>query len=255
MKLKTGSPVKSANRAFDILEYVAASPASPSFSQMLTDLEIPRSSLFHLLNNLLARRYLAQDPATDRYSLGEQIRILARKISGPTLPAIVSPFLKQLTNDLNETSAFYVKTGDTVEAIASATSTQALAYTMKSGERAPLYAVSGGKIVLAKMPMEQLDEYLRRVKLEPLTEKTISSKRRLREELEAARRNGFAHSQEEFTPGIIGIATAVEYDDRFYGALNLAVPMVRYTREREAVFRRQLGSVAASLGKAIASRE
>ncbi|WP_342713129.1 IclR family transcriptional regulator [Bradyrhizobium sp. B124] len=255
MKLKSDSSVKSADRAFDILEYVADAAEPPSFSQMLADLEIPRSSLFHLLNNLLARRYLAQDPATDRYRLGEHVLTLARKISAPALPTIVTPFLKQLTGELNETSGFYVRTGDAVEAAASATSTQALAYTMKVGERAPLYAVSGGKVALAKMSAEQLDEYLRQVKLEPITEKTIRSRKQLREELISVRRSGFAYSHEEFTPGIIGIARAVEHRGRFYGALNLAVPAARYNREREVVFRRQLDAIAASLGKAIASRE
>ena len=48
MKPNPNAAVKSADRAIDILEYVADAPAPPSFSGMLTQLGIPRSSLFHL---------------------------------------------------------------------------------------------------------------------------------------------------------------------------------------------------------------
>jgi IclR family transcriptional regulator, acetate operon repressor len=254
MKPDLNSSVKSADRAFDILEYVADAAEAPSFSQMLAELGIPRSSLFHLLNNLLARRYLDQDQATERYRLGDSIRLLAKKASNPPLAMIVSPFLKRLTGELNETSGFYVRVEDEVEAIASATSNQALAYTMKVGERAPLYAVSGGKIVLARMPVGDLEAYLRAVKFEAFTPNTITSKRQLREELSAIRGGGFAYSHEEFTPGIIGIATPVEHDGHLLGALNLAVPVVRYDRDREVVFRRRLQAAAATLVQAIAAR-
>jgi len=254
MKPDLSSSVKSADRAFDILEYVADAAEPPSFSQMLADLGIPRSSLFHLLNNLLGRRYLDQDPSTERYRLGDNIRLLAKKISNPPLAIVVLPFLRRLTGELNETSGLYVRVGDEVEAIASATSNQALAYTMKVGERAPLYAVSGGKIVLARMPAGDLEAYLRRTKFEALTPSTITSRRRLRDELSAILESGFAYSHEEFTPGIIGIATAIEHDGRLLGALNLAVPTVRFNQDREIVFRRQLQSMAATLVQAIATR-
>jgi DNA-binding IclR family transcriptional regulator len=254
MKPNLNSSVKSLDRALDILEYVSDAAEPPSFSEMLAELRIPRSSLFHLLNNLLARHYLVQHPATDRYRLGDHIHELAKKISGPPLATIVLPILKQLTGELNETSGFYLRVGDTVEALASTTSNQALAYTMKVGERAPLYAVSAGKIALARTPTADLDEYLRKVTLEPITPRTIISKRRLREDLAVSRQSGFAYSYEEFTPGIVGIATAVEHNGRFLGALNLAVPTIRFTPARDVIFRRQLAAAASSLAEIIGSR-
>lgn len=254
MKLDPTSSVKSADRAFDIIEYVADAAEPPSFSQMLADLRIPRSSLFHLLNNLLGRGYLEQDAVTDRYRVGDHVRLLARKISGPPLATLVTPFLKQLTSELNETAGFYVRDGSTVETVASTTSSQALAYTMKVGERAPLYAVSSGKIMLSKMSTGDFDAYLKNLTFEAITPHTITSKRQLREDLSAVRQNGFAHSREEFTPGITGIATAVEHDGRLFGAVNLAVPTVRFNEEQETIFRRQLSSIAAALGQMLASR-
>lgn len=249
MKPEATSSVKSADRTFDILEYVADAAEPPSFSQLLADLGIPRSSLFHLLRNLMVRGYLEQDVDTERYRLGDRVRVLAERFKGPPLATVVLPFLRQLSGELNETSGFYIRVGDTVEAIASATSGQALAFTMKVGERAPLYAVSSGKIALAHLRPEELAAYLKRVSFDTITPNTLRSRQRLRDEVAASQREGFAYSREEFTPGITGIATAVAHEGRFFGALNLAVPTARFTSDREATFRRQLRAVAASLAQ------
>ncbi|QCK86582.1 IclR family transcriptional regulator [Phreatobacter aquaticus] len=254
MKSDAPAPVKSADRALDILEAVADAAEPPSFSRLMAELGIPRSSLFHLLNTLQSRGYLVQDGATARYRLGQRIGQLAERVGGPPLAAIVLPHLGQLSRAVNETSGFYVRAGDGIEAIASAASSQALAYTMKVGEKAPLYAVSAGKLWLAHMPPDEVAAYLERVSFEEITANTIRSKDRLRDEIAAARRDGFAYSREEFTPGITGIATAVTAGGRIVGALNLAVPTARFSQSQEAVFRRQMASTAAALSKALEAR-
>ena len=254
MKLNTEASVKSADRVFDILEYVADAPEPPSFSTMLADLGIPRSSLFHLLNNLLARKYLAQDQATERYRLGDQVRLLSQKVSGPSLSAVISPFLKDLTGELNETSGFYVQVHEAVEVVASVTSSQALAYTMKVGERAPLYAVSGGKIALTRMPGDTLDTYLREVKLEAFTPKTINSKRQLREELAVIEKKRIRLCQRRVHNRNHRDSDCGRVCWTLRRIANLAVPTVRFTQDRDIVFRRVLKSFANSIGQALASR-
>jgi DNA-binding IclR family transcriptional regulator len=160
MKLGHPPSVKSLDRGLDILEYVAGAPEPPSFSQLLGSLRIPRSSLFHLLTNLRSRNFLARDPQTERYRLGEGVVAIARKAPGPSLGDRITPFLHQLSIEVSETCGFYVQVGDSVEVVASAISTQALSYTMKVGMNAPLYAVSAGKIVLSDLRPQELSEYL-----------------------------------------------------------------------------------------------
>jgi IclR family transcriptional regulator, acetate operon repressor len=253
MKSPDTRSVKSADRALDILEQVAEAPEPLSFSQLLSGLGIPRSSLFHLLNNLLARGYLVQDGVSGRYFLGDKVLQLANRIRGPSLAAIVTPFLRELSAEFNETSAFYVRSGDAAEVVASISSSQALAYTMKAGERAPLYAISGGKIMLAHMSADEANSYFSRVRFEASTPNTIRSLSALRKEIAATRRDGFGYSREEFTAGITGLAIAVQDRSRFLGALNLAVPTARFTAEQEARFRNRMASVAAALSRALRS--
>lgn len=254
MKLTSTSAVKSLDRGLDILEYVAGCSEPPSFSQLLTSLGIPRSSLFHLLTNLLSRNFLEQDPNTERYRLGAAVVELARKAHRPSLGDRVTPFLRQLSVETGETCGFYARVAEQVEVVASAISTQALSYTMKVGMNAPLYAVSAGKIMLSELPAQELSQYLDGVTLAPVTPHTIRSRTRLKKEIQTVKTTGFAYSREEFTLGITAIATAVRSDSKFYGAINLAVPTARFTADRDADFREALRRAAQIIAKEV-SRE
>lgn len=246
MKLDTTSFVKSSERTLDILEFVANATEPPGFSQLRIGLGIPRSSLFHLLNTLINRRYLEQQESGG-YALGERVRQLGGVVAGPSLQTLVTPVLARLSGELNETSGFYVQVDDAVETIASVSGTQALTFTMKVGERAPLYAVSAGKIVLAHMPTDKLDAYLERVVFERITARTLDSRQKLAEQIEVARRDNFAYSHEEFTPGITGIATGIVHGKRFLGAINLAIPTARFDAAQTIRFRQELSATASAL--------
>jgi IclR family transcriptional regulator, acetate operon repressor len=254
MKLTSTAAVKSLDRGLDILEYVAGCSEPPSFSQLLVSLRIPRSSLFHLLTNLLSRNFLEREPNTERYRLGAEVVAIARKVHRPSLGDRVTPFLRQLSIETGETCGFYVQVADAVEVVASAISTQALSYTMKVGTNAPLHAVSAGKIMLSELPAQELSHYLARATLAAVTPHTIRSKARLKKEIQTIKATGFAYSREEFTLGITAIATAVRGESKLYGAINLAVPTARFTPSRDAVFHEALRRAAQIIAKEI-SRE
>jgi DNA-binding IclR family transcriptional regulator len=253
MKLSQTSSVKSLDRGLDILEFVAGCPEPPSFSQLLASLGIPRSSLFHLLTNLLSRKFLERDPRTERYRIGGEVVEIARKVRRPALGDRIKPFLHQLSLEVSETCGFYVQVGDSVEVVASAISTQALSYTMKVGMSAPLYAVSAGKIVLAELHADELRHYLARVTFAPVTPQTVRSKSRLKKEIQKIKSTGFAYSREEFTLGITAVAAAVRSEATFHGAINLAVPTARFTPDRDAEFREALRRTARMIAKEIGS--
>jgi len=254
MKPSQTSAVKSLNRGLDILEYVAGCSEPPSFSQLLGSLGIPRSSLFHLLTNLLSRKFLERDPKTERYRLGAELAEIGRKVQTPSLHDRLSPLLRQLSLETSETCGFYIQTGNSVEVVASAISTQALSYTMKAGMSAPLHAVSAGKIALSELGSEELSRYLAEAALAPVTPHTLRSKNALRKELQQVKATGFAYSREEFTLGISAIATAVRNGSKFCGAVNLAVPTARFTASRDAEFREALRRAARIIGNELARR-
>jgi DNA-binding IclR family transcriptional regulator len=251
MKFETAAPVKSADRVLDILETVAASGGRASFSSLMSGLAIPRSSLFQLLGNLAARGYLEQDEATSRYRLGEKIADLARSRPAPSLEQVVQPFLERLSSEARETAGFYVREGDYVTAIATQTGGQALTYTMLVSEKAPLYAISSGKIALSHMSNAEVKAYLARTEFEKFTPHTLSSSKHVLDQLPSIRKDGFAYAREEFTVGIIGIGTGVVMGGKLVGMLNLAVPSARFNKTAARQFQILLQRYASDIAIAI----
>lgn len=238
--------VKSASRALDLLEFLAEAQEPPTFAEIGQALDIPKSSLFQLLGNLTERGYVEPSDRKGRYKIGRRIVELAGKsLASMPLAALVQPVLRDLTDRVNETCGFYVQVGDMAETVAAQTARQALVYTMQVGERAPLYAVSAGKLILAYSDADWLDAYLERVRFEKFCANTIQTPGRLLREIEAARAEQVAYSHEEFTLGIIGVAAPVLLGSQMVGAINFAIPAPRFTPELAAVVPQKLREAAA----------
>lgn len=240
MKMTSIRKVKSADRTLDLLETLAKA-AEPMHAATLADaLNIPKSSLFHLLGTLTDRGYTEQ-LSGGAYQIGPMIEDLARsRGTGAQVPQIIEPVLADLCTSINETCSFNVQTGDEVEVVATKAGRQALTYTMQPGDLAPLYAVSSGKILLAEQSDAWVGGYLDRVRFETFTPHTIRSPERLQRDIDRARSEGFGFVEEEFTPGIVGLAVAIRRNGTTVGALNVAIPSVRCDSQKLSQVRQQL---------------
>jgi len=246
--------VKSADRVLDVLEYLAEAGAGCAFSKIAIDLGVPKSSLSQLLGNLIGRGYVRLDGAGGYWLADKCSDLAARALSATPFRQTLRRALEGLRDDVNETSAFYVRRDDKAEVLESIRSRQALVFMITVGDRIPLYAHSAGKIILAHMEPEEFELYLQRVTFERFTAHTIHSKEALRAEVDKARREGFAYAFEELSAGIKGMATAVALDGRLFGALNVAVPLARYTPQLEGRVKAKLPRLAAELAQAANAR-
>jgi hypothetical protein len=116
-----------------------------SASQLSAALEIPKSSLFHLIGTLIDRRYI-EDAGGGRYCLGPRLREIVNATEPEqNLARLMEPILQEFTNAIKETAGFSVERGDEVEVIGTQIGSHSLTFTMSRGDLAPLYAVSAGK--------------------------------------------------------------------------------------------------------------
>ena len=229
--------VKSANRVLDLFELLARWGDAMSHSDIADALAIPKSSLTQLLKTLVHRGYIEFAPATKTDRLGPAFAGLSQKTNDTrSLVELVAPILAEITEATRETSALNQLKGGMVEVVATALGPQRLGAHMRLGDVAPLYATSGGKMILAQLPDTMQREYLARVTFEPITPKTIRSRKALRQQLVAARKEGVAYSFEEFTPGIVGISVPILAEAGVpLGSLNVAMPSVRYSPATRAL--------------------
>lgn len=253
MKSVSLTRVKSADRTLDLFEALASSPAPMTAAELSRALGIPRSSLFHLAGTLIERGYLSLDDA-HRYHLTPRLADLARG-ARPAADVLrhLNPLISTLRDEINETFSFNAARDDQIEVLITHAGNQSLSYSMRTGDLAPLYAVSAGKVVLAAMTKDELDQYLGRVRYEGFTANTIQTHDRLLREIERVRSDGFGYVDEEFTPGIFGVAIGVNVDGRLIGAINVAIPKARVDTALLSKVRQRL-RVAASQAEAALSR-
>lgn len=252
----TEAGVKSATRVLDLLEYLARWGEACTHAEIADALDIPKSSLTQLLRTLVRRHYLTYSAEGKNYTLGPAVASLARRTSDSRdILDLALPALERITGTTRESSALNVLRGDHSEVVASHMSPHRFFYQMKVGDTAPLYATSGGKAILANLPEELLEEYLARVRLQPITPRTITDIEVLRKDLATARARGIATVEEEFTPGIAGLAMPILGPSGIaMASLNVAVPIARLDASLRELCVRALSEAVASVQKQLQQR-
>ena len=225
------SAVKSADRVLTLFELLGARGRAMSHTEISDALGIPKSSLTQLLRNMTARGWLSYEPASKSYSLGTAFTNLARYVVQPqNLVDVAGPVLARLTAQTSESSAMNLLQGNMAEVAATVLGPQRLVSHMRLGDVAPLYATSGAKVILAFLPADMQEDYLRQVSFERATPATIRSARALRAQLREIRQTGMAFSFDEWTPGITGMARPIlSPTGDVLASINVAVPSVRFT--------------------------
>jgi len=224
--------VKSADRVLTLFELLGRSGREMSHAEIAEVLGIPKSSLSQLLRNLVGRGWLAYGAETKGYTLGNAIIGIARAAAQRhDAVGLSRPILAELTAATHETSAFNVLSGDLAETVATVLGGETLLAVMRLGERSPLYTTSYGKVLLAHLSADVLEDYFARVDLVPLTAKSNCSVDALRLQIETIRREGVAYSFEEQTVGIVGTAGPVfGAGGDVVGAISVASPALRYDK-------------------------
>jgi IclR family pca regulon transcriptional regulator len=110
---------------------------------------------------------------------------------------------------VEESSSVSVLDGDDVVYLARVPTRRIMSVAISVGTRFPAYATSMGRVLLAGLGDEALDAALRRADLRRLTERTVTSTTELREEIERARRRGYAIVDEELELGLRSIAAPI----------------------------------------------
>lgn len=101
-----------------------------------------------------------------------------------------------------------------------------------TGSWAHMHCNSGGKAILAHLPDPAVDRVIERHGLPAKTENTITDRAELVEELETVRERGYALNLKEDLSGIHAVGVPVVYEGTVRGAIAIAGPAHRVTRDR-----------------------
>lgn len=177
---------------------------------------------------------LNQDPETLSYMMGSKPLAWAGIYTVTNdVRTLALPIMVKLQEKTRETISLYVLEGNERVCVERLESPETVRIVARVGRRIPLYAGSAGKIFLAYLPDARREEILKKVKLVPLTEKTITNLEELRANLQKIQKQGYASSRGEWVLEAAGVAGPI-FDQRgqIAAALTISGPSQRFTGER-----------------------
>ncbi len=223
--------VKSAARTVDLLEVLAARGDRPARLQELADgLGVPRSSMYALLQTLIARGWVRTDVTGSLYGIGIHALLTGTGYldSDPRVRA-VRPYLDEASDAVGETIHLGRLDGLNVAYLATRESHEYLRTISRVGRRLPAHVGALGKALLA----ERDDGALPDGPYERHTPHTLTDRDALVADLAATRRRGYAVDREEGVLGIVGFGFALRYDRPAQDAISCSVPVSRLTPRHE----------------------
>lgn len=131
-------------------------------------------------------------------------------LSSTPLPRLLQPVLEQVSEQTHESCSASILEGGEIVYIARAATRRIISVGLGVGSRLPAYCTSMGRVLLAALEPAELEAYLQRTPLRPLTPHTLTDPELLREELARVRSEGYALVDQELELGLRSIAVPVK---------------------------------------------
>ncbi|WNQ13226.1 IclR family transcriptional regulator [Paenibacillus aurantius] len=225
--------VKSADRVLDIFELFTGEKESYSLTEIAKSLNMPPSSTYLILQNMLNRGYLETDRSGKQFRIGFKLfTIRSGYMRNTSLTGEFNQIAERIIDDLNETVCLAIRTEDQLLYIGEKVSTHALRFNPNLGGTLPLHATASGKILLADLTPDELRAIYPSEQLEKVTNNTIPTYSDLLKELEKVREQEFGYNMGETVDGVHCVAGAVrDADGRAAASVSISIPVVRITDE------------------------
>jgi len=217
----TAGMVRSVHLAIDVLEAVSFADEDMGVTQIAERLNVTKGSVHRHLQTLVERGYLAQNPATSRYTIGPKGRLLARLAPETDLVRLAEGPMRELRDALGHTVVLSEMTPRGALVLATLASTSPIEIGVRSGSELAFHASAQGKVMLAFAPRPFQTRILAR-RFEAFTDKTITSAERLEKALRDTVKRGYASAPEEAMLGLNAVAAPI-FDSRDACIATLAV--------------------------------
>jgi IclR family KDG regulon transcriptional repressor len=225
---------RTTSRILDVFDLLAANiDEKMTLSNIAVFLNVPKSTLFPILQTLVSRGYLNYDENTYIYSIGASCYEIGMKyIENGFFNADVDKIISKITQECQETCHFAELIGNEVFYINKKDSPQSIRMFSSPGKKLPAYSTGLGKALLSDKSMEQIKRLYPKG-LSAITDNTITSFDVLYEQIKKIRKDGFAYEIEESNQHIRCIAVPIRVSGKVKYAISVAVPVFRYTKEKE----------------------
>ncbi len=237
-------------KAVSLLAHVARAPAPVSLAALSTAVHLPKPTAHRLAGLLEQAGLVRKDPLTRRYAVGAAlVQIGFDALRSAPAHRNRQLLLERLSEKLGETVNLGMLSGGEVLYLDRVEASWPLRMDFKPGSRVPLHCTANGKLFLAYSAPPARDRLLRRLRLVPLTSRTITSRAELTAELAKIRRRGWSEDDEEYLAGVCCLAVPVrDGHGRLLAGLAVSAPSARFNLDRARGHLPDLQAAAKALG-------
>ncbi len=224
-KKRDFSQVQVLNRAAAILRALR-DDGSLNLSELSRKVGLARSTVFRIVATLEAEDLVTYCGPGGQIQLGTELVSLGAAVRSD-LRHEIRPYMEELANRVDETINLAILEKDHLLFLDQVNRPQRLLAVSDVGLKFPLHCTSTGKILIAYLPDEELEQIIP-AQLQNYTPKTLKTRNELKLELQEVRTTGVAYDREEHTLGICALAVLINGPMNSTAALSMPVPSVRF---------------------------
>ncbi|WP_349371404.1 IclR family transcriptional regulator [Salinarimonas sp.] len=242
-------------KALGLLDEVAAYGRPVRFAELLAGSDLPKATLYRLLQTLVGQRMLAYDEASHAYALGSRlIRLAHASWQQTTLAPLARAHLDRLSRAIGETVHLAKLDNGQVLYVDKRNAARPIPMFSDAGKIGPAYCTGVGKAMLAFLDEPALERALAQQSWFPHTPHTHTSPQSLRAELAAIRAESVAFDREEHEPQIICVAAPIlDASGRPLGAMSVTSSTLRHSLADLAAFAPRLRETAQAVAREAAA--
>ena len=180
-----------------------------SISQLSKRTGLSRASVRRCLHTLSKLGFAGTDDGRNFYLRPRVLALGHSYLSSMPLATAAQPILEHLSQILHESCSIALLDGVEIVYVARAHVTRIMAVDLGVGTRLPAFCTSMGRVLLANLPPDELENVLPKVEFTRYTDRTVTSIEKLRQVLLTVRREGRAIIDQELELGLRSMAVPV----------------------------------------------
>jgi IclR family pca regulon transcriptional regulator len=199
-------------RALSILELIARKSGGFTNAEISRRLKIATSTTSYILSRLEREGYLRRDPEHGRYEIGLKVVALAHgALREMGLRRVAEPILHRIAAETRHSGLIGVLERGLVMIVDKVEQPDLAKIDMDIGVRYPAHTTALGKVLLAHLPVEEVEALFDGFTALADPKKSAVSRASRMQELATVKKQGFAISDGELFPGIWAVAAPI-YD-------------------------------------------
>jgi IclR family transcriptional regulator, pca regulon regulatory protein len=219
--------IESLDRGLRVLELLGGGQQPMTLSDLAKAADLPRATARRILFTFERAGFVESDGKLFR--LTPRVLVLASSyLASNHVVSVLQPALDKLSSEAQEISSMAILDGNDVVFIARASPTRIFSAGIDIGYRLPAFCTSVGRVLLSRLPDNELAAVLKAMNPAALTPFTVTDRKTLLKTIIADRAQGYSLVDREAEPGFRSISVPVRrYDGAIIAAINMGAHVDR----------------------------